>query len=51
MVRVLTSPGLRSALRDLDESGRSWFDLCVWYAMARELRLSLELRDLVASYI
>ena len=55
MVLKPTSPELRFALRTLDACGRrgfySWLRFGVWYAMARELRLPLDVEDLVASFI
>ena len=55
MVLVLTSLELDFALRTLDTCGRRgfypWLRFGVWYAMARELRLPLDVEDLVASFI
>ena len=55
MVLKLTSPELRFALRTLDTCGRQgywkWLRFGVWYSMAREMSLPLDVEDLVASYI
>ena len=55
MARVFTSSELNFALRTLDVCGRRgfypWLRYGVWCAMARELRLPMDVEDLVASYI
>ena len=55
MVLKLTSPELRFALRTLDTCGRrgywKWLRFGVWYSMAREMSLPLDVEDLVASFI